>query len=155
MEAQLAKVLGRAAAHAGAQLGNIQMMDWRRGELVIKSSLGFDARFLETFRSVSLTEPTVCARAAMQRRPVLVQNVFADRDYAPLHDIARHAGFHSVLSTPMIARSRVFVGVLSLHFAEGNCPDAAVIAETGHFAQAAADDMLGYPDLREQTLPAG
>jgi hypothetical protein len=30
-----------------------------------------------------------------------------------------------------------------------------VIAETGHFAQAAADDMLGYPDLREQTLPAG
>ena len=106
MEAKLAKVLGRAAAHAGAQLGNIQMMDWKRGELVIKTSLGFDARFLETFRGVSLTEThPVCARAATQRRPVLVENVFADRDYAPLHDIARHAGFRSVLSTPMIARS--------------------------------------------------
>jgi len=56
MEIQLAKALGRAAALAGTQLGNIQL-DWRRGALVIKTSLGFDAHFLETFRQVLLTAP--------------------------------------------------------------------------------------------------
>src|SRR5215471_3608740 len=122
MEIQLTKALARAAALAGTQLGNIQLMDWRRGALVIRASLGFDAHFLETFRQVSLTAPTICARAALSRRPVLVADVFADQAFAAYHDVARRAGFSAVLSTPLISGTNVFLGVLSLHFAEGRCP---------------------------------
>jgi GAF domain-containing protein len=140
MEIQLAKALGRAAAFAVTQLGNIQLMDWRRGALVIKTSLGFDAHFLETFRQVPLTAPTICARAALERKPVLVPDVFADDAFAPYHDIAREAGFHGVLSTPMISRSKIFVGVLSLHFAKGETPDNPAVALD--IARATADELL-------------
>ena len=140
MELKLAKALGRAAALAGTRLGNIQLMDWKRGALVIKTSLGFDPHFLEAFRQVALTAPTICARAALTRKPVLVTDVFADDAFAPYHDIARHAGFHGVLSTPMISRYQVFVGVLSLHFPKGDCPDDSTVALD--IASSTADELL-------------
>jgi GAF domain-containing protein len=142
MQLHLDRTLEQAAGRAGSSLGNIQMMDWRRGMLTIRASLGFDSRFLEAFRYVSLDAPTACARAAMSRKPVLIENVFADRDFAPYRDAARDAGFHAVLSTPMVARSNVLVGVLSLHFAEGDQPSDDLIQETFGIAREAADTLL-------------
>jgi len=143
METKLVNALERAAKLAGTQLGHIQMMDWRRGALVIKTSFGFDAHFLETFRQVPLTAPTICARAALTRQPVLVADVFADEAFEPYHDIARHAGFKAVLSTPMITGTNVFLGVLSLHFAEGRQPDLPTMAGVKGIAREMADELLG------------
>jgi len=69
-----------------------------------------------------------------------VADVFADDAFAPYHDIAREAGFHGVLATPMISRSKIFVGVLSLHFARGETPDNPAVALD--IARATADELL-------------
>ncbi len=143
MQRHLEKTLEQAAGRAGASLGNIQMMDWQRGMLTIRASLGFDSYFLEAFRYVSLDAPTACARAAVSRKPVLIENVFADRAFAPYHDAARSAGFQAVLSTPMVARSNVLVGVLSLHFADGYQLSDDQVKETFGIACEAADTLLG------------
>jgi GAF domain-containing protein len=142
VDALLRKTLVSAARLHGTRLGNVQLMDWNRRELRIAANLGFDQQFLDAFRSVQPNDGSVCAHAVRERKAVLVEDVFADREFVPYREIARKAGFRAVLSTPLISSRNAFVGVLSVHFPEVHRPTAETLSTTQAMATAAADDLL-------------
>jgi len=141
MDAYLASALDLATTVAGTRLGNIQIADARSRTLEIKAQLGFDEQFLTIFRRVPFDGHSICARAATLRHPVLVENVFTDQGFFAYLDIARRAGFHAVLSTPLIGPGEAFLGVMSLHFARGNKPTAETMRSVQLIADSTADQL--------------
>jgi GAF domain-containing protein len=142
VDALLRNTLVSAARLHGTGLGNIQLVDWNRRELMIAVNLGFDQEFLDAFRSVRPNDGSVCAHAVRERKAVLAEDVFADREFAPYREIARKAGFRAVLSIPLISSRNAFVGVLSVHFPEVHRPTAEALSTTQAMATAAADELL-------------
>lgn len=111
----LQDLLGRAVARAGADLGNLQLVD-RRGVLSIVAQRGFGLGFLGHFRSVRPDDDSACARAMRDRTSVFLADVEKDPLFAPHRGIAAVAGFRAVRSTPLIGSDGGLIGVLSVHF---------------------------------------
>jgi signal transduction histidine kinase len=106
-------VLGAAMRGVNAQFGDVQLFDPADNSLLLVSSSGLDAWFVEHYRRVGVDDDTVCANALRTRSQVLVEDVFAETAYPGLQRFATHAGFSSVESTPMLTRTGEFLGVLS------------------------------------------
>ena len=106
-------VLGAAMRGVNAQFGDVQLFDPADNSLLLVSSSGLDAWFVEHYRRVGVDDDTVCANALRTRSQVLVEDVFAETAYPGLQRFATHAGFSSVASTPMLTRTGEFLGVLS------------------------------------------
>lgn len=107
------RVLGAAMRGVNAQFGDLQLFDPADNSLLLVSSCGLDAWFVEHYRRVGVDHDTVCAKALRTRSQVLVEDVFAEAGYPGLQRFATHAGFSSVESTPMLTRTGEFLGVLS------------------------------------------
>ena len=118
LESVLACALSGGLELSGASRGNIQLMDWNTGYLTIMAQCGFDDDFLRFFHRVSARDGSACGRAIRERRPIVVDDVLEDPEFAPFRAIALKAGFRAVQSTPLISSSGAFLGVLSTHFAE-------------------------------------
>jgi signal transduction histidine kinase len=111
--AALDLVVGAAMRGVNAQFGDLQLFDPADNSLLLVSSSGLDAWFVEHYRRVCVEDDTVCAHALRTRSQVLVADVFAETGYPGLQRFATHAGFSSVESTPMLTRTGEFLGVLS------------------------------------------
>src|ERR1700741_4077225 len=83
VESVLACALSCSLELSGADLGNIQLMDWRTGELVIAAQHGFDDEFLNFFRRVRAEDGSACGRAMRTRHPVAIVDVLFDPEFAP------------------------------------------------------------------------
>ncbi len=114
----LDQLLSGAIELQQADLGNVQLLEGDSGRLRIVSSQGFGLPFLERFRVVHADDPTSCGRALRSRATVQIPDVTQDEEYAPLRNVAAEAGYRAVQSTPLISRSGVLVGILSVHFRE-------------------------------------
>ncbi len=139
----LQSVLDRTLAHALAVtqtgLGNLQLFDWPARRLEIRAQRGFDAEFLSFFARVTVGDGTACARALAGRGPVIVEDVTADRDFAPFRGLARRSGFQAVQSTPLVSAAGTVVGVLSTHFPARHRPSAVQLDALRVTARVAAD----------------
>jgi signal transduction histidine kinase/ActR/RegA family two-component response regulator len=111
--AALDLVVGAAMRGVNAQFGDLQLFDPADNSLLLVSSSGLDAWFVEHYRRVGVDHDTVCANALRTRTQVLVEDVFAESGYPGLQRFATHAGFSSVESTPLLTRAGEFLGVLS------------------------------------------
>ena len=100
----------------GSERGNIQLLD-RKGRLVIVAQLGLSREFLTAFRRVKLTEGSICARAAGEKKVVFVPDVEKDAEFAPYVQLARKIPFRSVVSSPIVTADGTFIGVVSAHSA--------------------------------------
>jgi GAF domain-containing protein len=109
-------LLSRSLEMTGADLGNIQLMDWKTGYLTIAAQYGFNSEFLSFFRRVKAEDGAACGRALRQRSAILIEDVLLDQEFAPCRDIVLQAGVRAVQSTPLISSSGAFMGVLSTHF---------------------------------------
>src|ERR1700730_2945597 len=98
-------LLQQSLALTGAPLGNVQLVDWRAGELHVVAQLGFQPGFLGFFARVNYQDSCACARALATRAPIVVGDVMSDAAFAPYRDIADRAGFRAVQSTPLISSS--------------------------------------------------
>jgi len=127
---------------SGAELGNVQLMDWRAGSLEIASQCGFDEEFLTFFRKVTTRDGSVCARALRRREPIIVEDVMSDIEFAACRTIACSAGFRAVQSTPIVSSNGALLGMLSTHFPSLHKPSDATMAALRVLARAAADVII-------------
>ena len=116
LQAVVDAALGCGLRLTGADRGNLQLMDWKLRSLTIAAHRGFDSDFLDRFARVNARDGTACGRTIREGRCVIVEDVFADPEFAPHQAIADQVGFRAVQSTPLISRSGAFLGVLSTHF---------------------------------------
>lgn len=114
--------LDAAIALHGADFGNIQLLNCASRVLEIRAQRGFDKKFLETFHSVSVDDPSACGRALRDNTSVVIRDVNADPAYAPFRAIAAEAGYRGVQSTPLISSGGKIVGIISTHFRHPHAP---------------------------------
>ncbi len=122
MDQALDDLLPRVIELLGADKGNIQLLDARRGVLCIAVQRGFDREFLEFFREVSANDDSSCGRALRLRQPIVVDDVDRDEAFAPYRSAARAAGYRSVISAPLIGSDGAPLGMLSTHFKSPHRP---------------------------------
>jgi len=134
--------LARALELTGTSLGNLQLMDWRNRHLIIAAQRGFDDNFLSFFRCVRPESGSACARAVLQRRPIVIEDVLADDEFAPCRTIALEAGFQAVQSTPLISSSGAFLGVLSTHFSNSHKPTQLDMRAMAEVAEVTANVII-------------
>jgi GAF domain-containing protein len=118
----LEQLLSTSLALTGASLGNVQLIDWKTGNLSIAAQRGFDDDFLGVFRVVGAGHGSACGRAVRMRAAIVVADVMRDAEFAPYRDIALASGFRAVQSTPMLSSSGAFLGVVSTHFPAAHRP---------------------------------
>jgi len=109
------KVLEGALSLAGADRGNLQLVNQATGGLTIVADHGFKSEFLEYFAVVD-DDHSACGRAAKSGTQTVIADVLADPDFAPHRGIAAASGFRAVLSTPLIDRDGRLIGVVSTHY---------------------------------------
>ena len=109
-------ILKGAIELLGADKGNIQVLDTKRGTLKIVASRGFDQDFLNIFSEVSAADDTVCGRALRSGKRLVIEDVESDAPFALFRPAARAAGFRAVQSTPIMSQGGAPLGMLSTHF---------------------------------------
>jgi GAF domain-containing protein len=126
----------------GTELGNIQLIDWNRGYLEIKSQHGFCDEFLTFFERVTAREGSACARALRTLDSVVIEDVMVDNDFAPYRSIAYRSGFRAVQSTPVVSSSGATLGILSTHFATPRRPNEKTMDALKGVARLIADSII-------------
>jgi hypothetical protein len=111
----LAKALEGALDLAGADRGNLQVVDPATGSLRIAIQHGFGAEFLDYFAVVD-DDRSACGRAAKKGVQTVIADVSTDARFAPHRDIAARSAFRAVQSTPLIDQTGRLLGVLSTHY---------------------------------------
>jgi GAF domain-containing protein len=111
----LAKALEGALDLAGADRGNLQILDPATGSLRIAVQHGFGAEFLDYFAVVD-DDRSACGRAAKQGVQTVIADVSTDATFEPHRDIAARSAFRAVQSTPLIDRTGRLLGVVSTHY---------------------------------------
>jgi chemotaxis methyl-accepting protein methylase/PAS domain-containing protein len=101
-----------------APRGNLQLLSGDTESLHIVAQRGFEQDFLDFFREVSAGHDTACGRALRNGERVVIEDVDLDVAFASYREIARQAGFRSVVSVPLRGTGGTAVGMLSAHFAE-------------------------------------
>jgi CheY-like chemotaxis protein len=97
-------------------LGNVKLVDQRKGYLTIAAQRGFDREFLDFFHRANVDDSlSICGRALRERRAI-ISDVMLDEELAPWRPVAERAGFRSLQSTPIISGSGALLGIVSTHF---------------------------------------
>jgi GAF domain-containing protein len=135
-------LLHNALKLSNARFGNVQFVSWEEGYVEIEAQSGFGDEFLNFFERVRFADSSACARALRDRRPIVVEDVTKDRQFAPYSEILHRANVRAVQSTPMISSSGAFVGVLSTHFPQVHRPTDTEMRSMGQAAQLAANALI-------------
>lgn len=99
-----------------ATLGNVKLVDQRKGYLTIAAQRGFHREFLDFFNHANVDDSlSICGRALWERRAI-ISDVILDEEFAPWRPVADRAGFRSLQSTPIISGSGALLGIVSTHF---------------------------------------
>ena len=125
-----------------ADFGNIQL--YRGGALMIAAQRGFKAPFLDRFRRVNVEDDCACGRAMREGRSTIVCDVELDAEFAPFRAAAAAAGFRAVQSTPMVASTGLFVGMISTHFARPHRPTDEQMMILDFYAEQVADTIQKF-----------
>jgi PAS domain S-box-containing protein len=100
----------------GAEKGTIQLLDAKRGVLVMVAQRGFQQDFLDLFREVGSHDDCSCGRALRTGQQIVVEDIETDSSFEPFLAVCRAAGFRSVISTPLVAADGTQLGMVSSNF---------------------------------------
>jgi PAS domain S-box-containing protein len=109
------QMLDAAMSLLGADKGVFQLLR-ADNMLVIAAHRGFEPDFLAYFAEVSDDHMSACSRALKCGRPVIIEDVESDAQYAPLRARARAAGYRAVASIPLMRSNGAILGIFSSHF---------------------------------------
>jgi hypothetical protein len=143
----VSKILEGALTLAGADRGNVQVLDPATGSLRIVAQCGFGAEFLEYFAVVD-DGRSACGRAARERAQTVIVDVDIDARFAPHRDIAAASAFRAVQSTPLIERTGRLLGVVSTHYPRPYSPparDREIMKRYGELAGQVMADRVETP----------
>jgi PAS domain S-box-containing protein len=117
LEHILLQLVDGAIAIAGADFGNIQILDPERGGLRIAAQRGLPQWWLEFWETVS-EKQGACGTALERGERIIVEDVAQSPIFAGTAalDIQLRAGVRAVQSTPLVGRSGRLIGVLSTHY---------------------------------------
>jgi GAF domain-containing protein len=135
----LEEILAATIDLLGADKGNVQLLDGERRVLQIAVQRGFAQDFLDFFREVSAEDDSACGRALRFGERVVIEDIEADPEFAPLRPIARASGFRAVQSTPLMGRDGKPLGMLSTHFRSVHRPTEQDLRRLDLYARQAAD----------------
>ena len=144
-----AKILEGAMTLAGADRGNVQLLDPTTRALRIAAQCGFDAEFLEYFKVVD-DGGSACGRAARARTQMVIVDVDLDAQFAAHRDIAAASGFRAVQSTPLVDGTGRLLGVVSTHYPRPYSPperDLEIMKRYAELAGRVMADHLRTPSL--------
>ena len=147
-----AKVLDGALALAGADRGNVQILDPVTGSLKITEQRGFDAEFLDYFAVVD-DDRSACGRAARERTQIVIADVNNDATFASHREIAAASAFRAVQSTPLLDRTGRLLGVVSTHYPRPRRPserDLEIMKRYGGLAGQIMADHRSATERREE-----
>jgi chemotaxis methyl-accepting protein methylase/GAF domain-containing protein len=138
--ALMQQILEAAIEVTGADMGNIQLFR-EPAVLTIAAQHGFVQPFLDFFKDVQTETDSACARALATRHRVTVENVRTSAIFAGSGSLAvlLAAGVQAVQSTPLLARSGRFLGMLSTHFRAPHVFEEAELRWLDLLARQAAD----------------
>ena len=140
LAAGLDEILRTVVELMGASQGNVQLMDEQRKMLVIAAHTGFPAEFIKTFQYVSPTDAhAACGRALRAGRPVVIEDVAQDAQYAPYLDVARAAGYRAIVSVPLVTAERAPLGAITVHFPVPHRPGDAEMRRLTLYSIQASD----------------
>jgi GAF domain-containing protein len=142
IQAILDWLLRRGADISQTSFGNIQIMNWKAGDLEIKAQRGFEKPFLKFFERVRIEGGSACARALRNGRSVVIEDIMADEEFAPCRQIVSQAGVRAVQSTPIFSSSGALLGIMSTHFPTCHLPTKIELRELQSAAQLAADAII-------------
>jgi two-component sensor histidine kinase len=136
----LQQILRTAMSIAGADRGNVQLLDRDRRTLVIAAQQGFEAPFLTFFSHVG-DDGSACAAAMREGAQVIVEDVVTSEIFAgqPSQQVMIDAGARAVISTPLLASDRSVLGMVSVHFPTAHRPNDRELHFLGLLARQAAD----------------
>jgi signal transduction histidine kinase/ActR/RegA family two-component response regulator len=141
MDDVLADILAAAIEITGAAHGTVQIRDVATGELRLVAHRGFQQEFLDFFRQVGLGDTAACAHALESGQRIVVRDVFTDPIFAEpgVQRVMRRAGVRAVISTPLLARTREVLGIISTHFEQPHEPSERELRSLDLVARQAAD----------------
>jgi hypothetical protein len=119
----LREALDAAIDIAGADMGNIQLLESANGSLKIAASQGFSAPFLDFFATVSAHTNSACGATLVNRMRIMVEDVATSYLFVatPALDIMLVANARGVHSTPLLSSSGRLMGVMSTHWRRPLC----------------------------------
>jgi len=128
MQMVLDEIVEAAIAIAGADMGNIQLLDPQSGSLKIVAHRGFEQPFLDFWDRVYAGQGT-CGSALERGERVIVEDITQSPIFVgtPALDVQLVAGVRAVQSTPLVSRSSRLLGVFSTHFRTPHRPDERVL----------------------------
>jgi hypothetical protein len=112
LQFELGVLLDSALRIAGTHMGNVQLAEPVTERLHIVAHRGLPRPYLDRFGVIRGDGPSACARALRLRQRIVIEDVFADREYEPYLDVAREAGFKAIQCTPILAEEGV-AGIFS------------------------------------------
>lgn len=140
LEPVLGEIVDAAMMIAGADFGNIQLLDPVSGDLRIEAQRGLPQWWLDFWNSVA-TGHGCCGTALERGERVIIEDVEISPIFAntPALDIQRRAGVRAVQTTPLITRSGKPVGMFSTHYKNPGRPDERTLRLLDLLARQAAD----------------
>ncbi len=139
LSAGLQEMLDTAIALLGADLGNVQILNSHTPVLEIVAQRGFQQDFLDFFREVSTDAECACGRALREGRTTIIEDVETEDSFAPYRQVAAAAGYRGVVSTPLVGRDGVPLGMLSAHFRHPRRPSEQELRRLDLYAHQCAD----------------
>lgn len=142
LESILSEIVDIAIDIAGADFGNVQIIDPASSDLRIVAQRGFQDWWIE-FWNVEAKGHGVCGSAVEHGTRVIVEDVQNSPLFAgkPTLDVQLRAGVRAVQSTPLLTRSGKPVGVLSTHFRQPHRADERTLKWMDLLARQAADTI--------------
>jgi PAS domain S-box-containing protein len=136
----LYEILDVAIALAGADKGNIQLLEQEAGVLRIAAQRGFGPAFLKYFQHVR-DDPSACSAAMRSGERVVVEDVTTSSVFVgqPSMNVLIDAGIRAAISTPLMSSTGNVLGVISTHFRESRHPDERELGLIDLLARQAAD----------------
>jgi PAS domain S-box-containing protein len=151
----LKDVLDVAIEIAGADKGNIQLLDLQSGALQIATQQGFDNLFLEFFESV-IDDNSACGVAMQTKQRIIVEDVTESEIYAgkPALQAMREANVVAVQSLPLMSSAGTVLGIISTHFSHVHRPSEQELRLMDLLARQTADylERRRVEGEREQLL---
>ncbi len=149
----LNEVVDTAIAIAGADFGNIQLVDERSGHLSIVAQRGFPQWWVDYWNSPSAAMGA-CAAAYATGERVVIEDVEKSPIFSGSSalDVQQRAGVRAVISTPLLSRSGQLAGMFSTHYRTPHRPDQPTLRLLDLLAQQTADlveQMRANAKLRE------
>ena len=133
-------ILDVAIEIAGADMGNIQLLEPESDALKIVAQRGFESDFLEFFDSVH-GGVAACGKAMELGERVIVEDVATSPIFTgtSARDVMLSAGARAVQSTPLANRSGRLVGIFSTHYRKPHHPTERQLTLLDLLARQAAD----------------